>query len=342
LNLDTPITSQGGAVDTGRAAEARRQQALLAALRAGSSPQRMEAAPESPEAALPMSELLAPDRVGDRRARSAGLAVYLAHAGAAAERALAAAYPVLRAQVGEAPFAGMARAYRALYPPSSGDLGAWGDSVAAFLEMREAWPEHPWLPDLARLEWAVHRAHRADDPCAVAAAAAPQGVAGLDLLGLHGADVLKAVMAPGSAVLNLRWPVLPLWLAHDLAPAAAAGQAQADDAPVVLVDEAALAHAAQRLYASPCCEPLWVWRSGWTVRVTEITRGEAGWHAALLAGASLESALVHGPSEAGGADARRTDHCRSKPQADFDFAGWLHAAVQQGWLRAFTAVQPCA
>jgi len=342
LSLGRPTTSPGGDVEAGRSAEARRQRALLAALRDGTPASCPQAAPGATDARLQISGLLATDRAGDRRVQSAGLAVYRAHAGATAERALAAAYPVLRAQVGDAPFAGMARACRSAHPPASGDLGEWGGCVADFIEARAAWPRHPWLADLARLEWAVHQAHRADDPRREDAVAAPQGVAGLDLLAGPGADALQAVMAPGGAVVRLSWPVLALWRAHAVASADAASE-EHDEAPVVIVDETALAHAAALLQASQPAEDLWVWRSGWTVQVTEITRGDARWHDALLAGATLASALeaqasaldafgVGGPEHHDAADAL----------PDFDFTGWLHAAIQQGWLRAFTAVQPCA
>ena len=63
-----------------------------------------------------------------------GLRAYRSHGRALAERALAAAYPTVREQLGEENFAGLARAHWLRYPPARGDVGLWGAQLAQHIE----------------------------------------------------------------------------------------------------------------------------------------------------------------------------------------------------------------
>ena len=142
------------------------------------------------------------DDLVDRR-----MAIYRANMVAAAEKALASAYPVIRQVVGEEFFHGLAREYRRGTPSTSGDLTTFGASFDAFLTTFEHVQDMPWLPDLARLEWAAHLAYGAADapdwdPAALATIAPEQQ------------DALRFAWTPGLAVVRSDYPIVRVWTIH--------------------------------------------------------------------------------------------------------------------------------
>jgi len=70
---------------------------------------------------------------GDGELVERRMAIYRANMVAAAEKALASAYPVIRQVVGEDFFHGLAREYQRGAPSTSGDLTGFGESFGAFL-----------------------------------------------------------------------------------------------------------------------------------------------------------------------------------------------------------------
>ncbi len=79
--------------------------------------------------------------------------------------ALRAVYPVVEKLVGDGFFRYAAHAYLHVHRPRSGNLHDFGDAFASFLAGFAAAASLPYLPDVARLEWAWHRAfHAADAP----------------------------------------------------------------------------------------------------------------------------------------------------------------------------------
>jgi hypothetical protein len=100
---------------------------------------------------------------GDASLIEQRLAIYRANVAAAATKALGAAYPVLQQVVGDEFFHGLARAYQRVVPSTSGDLYDYGGAFAGFIAEFPHTQSLPYLPDLARLEWAVHRAYGAAD-----------------------------------------------------------------------------------------------------------------------------------------------------------------------------------
>lgn len=76
---------------------------------------------------------------------------------------LAHAYPAVRHAIGLVAFPALARAYTLRHPSRDGDLGRFGCRLPAFLAHDAS--TRPWraLSAVARLEWAVHRLHRAAD-----------------------------------------------------------------------------------------------------------------------------------------------------------------------------------
>ena len=133
--------------------------------------------------------------------------LYRGNLSATWRRTLGHAYPVVLALVGEDFFGGLARAYGGRYPSDSADLNQFGDRFADFLAAFPPVDELPYLPDMARLEWAVHLAHYAAD--------AP-GLAPEALAALH-PDQLEArrfSLHPACVLLASDWQVAALWRAH--------------------------------------------------------------------------------------------------------------------------------
>ena len=135
------------------------------------------------------------------------LALYRANIRMARERALANAYPVVRALVGEEFFARLADAYGEAHPGSSGDLNAFGLQLAQFVSGFEPARSLRYLPDVAALEWCVHRAVRAADAGAVARHRISR-LPAVDLLSM------RFVLHPACAWVESAFPVASIWLAH--------------------------------------------------------------------------------------------------------------------------------
>ena len=119
-----------------------------------------------------------------------GLQAYRGNAQALAARALEGAFPRLAEELGEE-FEAMAWTFWRLHPPRDGDLGHWGGELAAFLQAQAGMEAA--LPDLARLEWAVHCAERAADD--------EFDAASLGLLASSEPESIRLRLAPGAAVL---------------------------------------------------------------------------------------------------------------------------------------------
>ena len=143
---------------------------------------------------------------GTPQQQQRGLRAYQANAAATAVRALAAAYPTVQQLLGDAAFAALAQAFWHAQPASHGDLAAWGDGLPGFMASDAQLATAPYLPDVARLEWALHVARQADDD------EAP--VAGLPLLGSADPAQLWLRLRAGHAVLVSVHPVHTLWEAH--------------------------------------------------------------------------------------------------------------------------------
>ena len=135
------------------------------------------------------------------------VAVYRNNLDAGARKALEGAYPVIRQLVGEDFFSALARAFRRAVRPDSGDLNLYGAALAGFLEDFEHTRELPYLPDVARLEWALHRGHFAPDVApldAVALAAVPS----------HRHGGLRLHLHPACAIVSSAYPVVRIWAVH--------------------------------------------------------------------------------------------------------------------------------
>ena len=196
------------------------------------------------------------------------MAIYRANMVAAADKALSSAYPVIRQAVGDEFFHGLAREYQRATPSTSGDLTDFGSTFPDFLASFEHTRSMPWLPDLARLEWAAHRAYgSADAPdwdAAALAAVAPEQQA-----------AIRFRWSPGLAVIESAYPIARVWTIHQ---GGYAGEFSVDWS---LAETAVVA------------------RDGFAVTAAECAAGDAAFLAESLAGASLgeatAAALAHHP-----------------------------------------------
>lgn len=149
-----------------------------------------------------MDALRAPAPPDDAR-----LAIYHAAMRANWARALGVAYPVTRRLVGVPFFEAAARAYGVQHPSRSGDLGAFGDRFADFLRGFGPAAALAYLPDVARLEWAVHESAAAADAPAFDFAALRRVPADR-----HGA--LRLRLHPAVRLLESAHPVAAIWEAN--------------------------------------------------------------------------------------------------------------------------------
>jgi uncharacterized protein len=145
--------------------------------------------------------------VGDAALVDKRLAIYRANVVASATKALGAAYPVVRQVVGETFFDGLARAYQRRHPSTSGDLSDYGAGFAAFVAEFAHTQSLPYLPDLACLEWAVHRAYGAED----AKAWDPQVLA---QLAPAKQSAIRFEWAAGTAIVDSNFPIARIWHIH--------------------------------------------------------------------------------------------------------------------------------
>ncbi|MDE1990338.1 MAG: putative DNA-binding domain-containing protein [Betaproteobacteria bacterium] len=133
-------------------------------------------------------------------------------------QALAGAYPVLVQVVGEAFFRQLATRFMDEHPSASGNLHDYGDALPAFLQGFAPAQPLSYLPDLAALEWACHRAYFAPDEPPLdlqALARLPEQVAE------GGAGVVEDTLEhlrfefhPACTLLASPWPVDAIWRAH--------------------------------------------------------------------------------------------------------------------------------
>ncbi|MGZ3159128.1 MAG: multinuclear nonheme iron-dependent oxidase, partial [Burkholderiaceae bacterium] len=144
---------------------------------------------------------------GDTQSTQQRFALYRGNLSATWDKTLSAAYPVLKALVGDEFFGGLSRAYGKTYPSQQGDLNQFGGQFAEFLTDFPHVAEYPYFPDMARLEWAVHRAHYADNVTAFNPAEVAQ-------LRPEQLDQVRLSFHPAFSLIKSEWAIVELWQAH--------------------------------------------------------------------------------------------------------------------------------
>jgi hypothetical protein len=138
---------------------------------------------------------------------AAGAAVYRRNLLANLHDALASTYPVVRRLVGDAFFREAARQFTRAYPSTSGDLHAFGSQLGDFLGRYAPAHDLGYLPDVARLEWAVAQAFHGPDPRRL----------DLDALARIGEGDRPRVlfrMQEAARLIESRHPIVAIWQAN--------------------------------------------------------------------------------------------------------------------------------
>jgi hypothetical protein len=173
---------------------------------------------------------------------------------------LRAAFPVVERIVGAAFFGQIARAHVMAAPPRLPQLFRYGHDFADFLTAADAVGVLPYLPDVARLEWARNESAFAADATALDPAA-------LETLGDDALAGLRLVLHPATRIVPSRFPIVRIWQVN---------QPEVADVPVVdmSVAEAAI-----------------VSRRDGVVSLRRVSAGDAAFVAALESRQTLDEAV---------------------------------------------------
>lgn len=144
-----------------------------------------------------------PDALG----RARRVAIYRNAVRANWRGALQAVYPVVLKLVGPAFFNEAANRYATSHPSTSGDLHDFGGHFGAFLASYPYAGDLPYLPDVARLEWAMHEAFHARD-------VEPLAIARLGDVAPDRYGDLVFRVAPCVRLIDTAWPALAIWEAN--------------------------------------------------------------------------------------------------------------------------------
>lgn len=152
-----------------------------------------------------------------RAGADTGFAVYRNNVASNYREALRDTYPALERVVGDAYFAQVVAQYGRRIASTSGTLDDFGAGMPMFIAMFPGAESLVYLPDLARLEWALHQVfHAARRPAIDPSRLAACGVEQMERAHL--------VLNPAACLITSRYPILAIW------NLACAEHEQADDA----------------------------------------------------------------------------------------------------------------
>jgi hypothetical protein len=124
--------------------------------------------------------------------------------------ALGSTYRVVRELTGAPCFNAAIDAFVLAHPSTGGDLNVYGDALPSFLATYSPVAPLPYLPDVARLEWAMDEAHRAAD----AKGDAPRMLAALAAIPSDEIALQRFLLDPSCRLLHSAFQVLRIWQAH--------------------------------------------------------------------------------------------------------------------------------
>jgi len=119
-------------------------------------------------------------------------------------KALAATFPVVRRLVGAAFFNAAVDACVRAHPSTRGDVNRYGGELPRFLADYAPARGLAYLPDVARLEWAI-------DQAAIAADAPPFDLVALAALPEDAHAALRFVLHPSARLVESAYPILRIW-----------------------------------------------------------------------------------------------------------------------------------
>ena len=168
---------------------------------------RVEAERETGEVLGGDAEPVAREIAGDGLDAAARLGIYRHHVFATLTAALKATYPVVCRLVDERFFAYAADCYIREDPPAGPCLFEYGATWPQFLAGFPPCRPHPYLPDVARLEWAMNAALHAPN-------SAPLDRARLGAVPAEDLPRLTFRLDPSLSLLASPWPVDLIWRAN--------------------------------------------------------------------------------------------------------------------------------
>ena len=113
-------------------------------------------------------------------------------------------FPVVHRLVGEEFFRAVARCYVEAEPPRSPILMEYGEGFSSFLETFEPARALPYLPDVARLEWAWNAAYHAAD-------AEPVGADAFATVTAEDVPHLTFELLPSLHLVRSPYPIVSIW-----------------------------------------------------------------------------------------------------------------------------------
>ena len=146
---------------------------------------------------------------GDMSRVQQGMALYRGNLKFTAEKVLAAAFPVIRTLVGDEFFTHLALAFYKKMPSTDGDLHRYGARFSAFLAAFAPVAQYPYFEDMARYEWALHRAYFADRYPLIDRAV---------LVGIDPAQLEQSQfrLNPACTLLQSTWAISAIWRGHQI------------------------------------------------------------------------------------------------------------------------------
>ena len=135
---------------------------------------------------------------------AARIAIYRNNALGNYRKTLAATYPVVQRLVGAPFFNAAIDAFVRAHPSPRGDVNRYGGELARFLAAYPAARELPYLPDVARLEWAIDQAN-------IAADAPPFDPAALRAVPEDALGELRFVLHPSAQFVVSDYPIFHIW-----------------------------------------------------------------------------------------------------------------------------------
>ena len=223
------------------------------------------------------------------QAKRIGLAVYRNNMLATAKRSLSLSYPVIAKMIGDDAMAFLATKLLSLSPPQKGDWAEWGEMLSELIERTPLHTTHPYLADMAKLEWLTHTVGKM--------AEVSLDVDSLTLLEHEDLTQIYLLLSPSLKTLQSDFPISQLRTVH-----------RPFD-PKYLPSHGELALVVEQ---ASNCELLIVAQRDGLPNVVGLSEAEFTWLAKVQEGWSLEQLLSEFP--------------------DFDFAGWLQKAIQEGWV----------
>jgi hypothetical protein len=142
--------------------------------------------------------------VGGRMSPAARVEIYRNNVLGNYRKALAATFPVVRRLVGTAFFNAAVDAFVRAHPSTQGDVNRYGGDLPRFLSAYGPAQTLGYLPDVARLEWAIDQANIAPDAPAFDLTALAQ-------VREEARSGLRFVPHPSVRLLESRYPILHIW-----------------------------------------------------------------------------------------------------------------------------------